>query len=138
MVEPISAAAATGTLASMGLEPISFAVGVLGNIVSRHIDPADQAWAARFLSKFRGKQQSGSLPPNHDVEAACLAALENTLSCLANAIDLEIDRSKNFRDVWARKYDDRGNVRSWSERWDSDQGRWFSEFEKILKSKKEL
>ena len=72
------------------------------------------------------------------IRDSCLAALKNTLHCLANAIDLEIDRSKNFRDVWARKYDDRGNVRSWSERWDSDQGRWFSEFEKILKSKKEL
>ena len=138
MVEPLSTAATTGTLASMGLEPISFAVGMLGNIVSRHIDPADEAWAARFLNKFRVKQQNGDLPPNHDVEAACLAALKNTLHCLAQAIDLEIDRSKNFRDVWARKYDHRGNVRSWSERWNSDHGRWFNEFEKLIDSKNEL
>ena len=130
MAEPVT----TGLAAASFLDPTSFGIGVVGGIISRHIDPAKEPWAAHFIAKFGNRNRNGKLPPNHDVEAACFDALANTLRCLAHAIDNAIDRSKNLRDVWARKYDDRGNVRSWSQRWNSREGHWFEAFEKAIKS----
>ena len=131
MAEPIS----TGLAAASFLDPTTLGVGVTCSLIARHIDPTNESWTAKFVAKFGNRSPDGKLPPNHNVEAACHEAVKNTLRCLAHAIDLEIDRSKNLRDVWARKFDDRGNVRSWNERWDSREGHWFNGFTKAIDNK---
>ena len=131
MAEPVS----TGLAAASFLDPTTLGVGVTCSLIARHIDPTNESWTAKFVAKFGNRRPDGKLPPNHNVEAACHEAVKNTLRCLAHAIDLEIDRSKNLRDVWARKFDDRGNVRSWNERWDSREGHWFNGFTKAIDNK---
>ena len=130
MAEPVS----TGLAAASFLDPTTLGIGVLGSYIARHIDPARQSWTARFIDKFGNRRRDGKLPPNHDVENACHEALKNTLRCLAHAIDLQIDRSKSLLDVWRRKYDDRGQIRNWSERWNSAEGHWFKGFTKAVES----
>ena len=84
-------------LTSMTL--VDFLIGIAGNVIARHGDPAVNSLAAVIYQRIADGGMS--LPPNHDVEKGCRAALRQALKILAQAIEHRVQRPKGLMETFA-------------------------------------
>lgn len=115
---------------------IDFCVGILGNLVARHGDPAFESLAVIIRERI-GKGGQG-LPLNHDVERSCRESLQQALRMLAQAMALRIQRPKTLADAFRNRRDEAGRLKPLLEWKKTAEGTWFDEFEREIKDDKSL
>jgi hypothetical protein len=114
-------------------EPITLtamAVGALLNIVANRTDRTID-WVTDVLSRLG---EEGKIPPNHDVANACRLSLRKALRKLAQDMDLEVERPRNWVQAFANRLDRHGNWKPALEWWSTSDGEWFREFVAAIES----
>ena len=121
MPEPLTAAAVVTSITL-----VDFGIGIVGNWLARHLDPAENSLAKMIYDRL-GKGGL-SLPPNHDVERACRDSLRQALKMMAKAIELQVQRPKTVVDAIHNRLSKHG-------RWyHTSEGEWFDEFVRKIES----
>ena len=108
-----------------------FFIGIIGNLLSRHIDPAGKGIAESIRTRLISGQ---GLPPNHDVERVCRLALKQSLALMAEAMDLHIERPRTLKDAIKNRRDPAGHWKPMSDWWHTDEAAWFTAFTKAAES----
>jgi hypothetical protein len=103
-----------------------FFLGIVGNLLAKHIDPAGRSLAEIILARLAGS--GPALPPNHDVERVCRASLKQSLEMMAQAMDLHIAQPKSLVEAFKHRFDDKGRWKPLLEWWHTDEKAWFQEF----------
>jgi hypothetical protein len=98
-------------------------LGVLGSYVANHVDRGGQELARVIQERLR----RGGLPPNHDVEQACLNALQQSLEMFAEADNRRSTRPKSLLEAIANRRDEDGRLKPVLEWWHTKEGQWFDE-----------
>lgn len=115
-------------------ESAAFLVGILGNLLARHIDPARRSLAESISQRL----SQGGIPPNHDVEKACRLSLGQALQFFAQTLDLYIAVPQTIKEAFANRKDAEGKWKPLIEWWHTDQRGWFMEFLKAVESDEAL
>ena len=113
----------------MAIETIGIAgffLGILGNVIARHGDPAGKSLAEIILS--RSGSGKPHLPPNHDLERVCRSSLKQTLELMAQAMDLHLTQPKTLVEAFKHRFDKDGKWKPMIEWWHTDEKAWFEEF----------
>ncbi|MFO0942773.1 MAG: hypothetical protein U0930_18700 [Pirellulales bacterium] len=114
----------------------TFFVGILGNLLARHVDPAPRAAAESILKRLASGQTE--LPPNHDVERVCRTALRQALELLAQTMDLQIAQPKTLGEAFKNRFGTDGKWKPMIEWWHTDEKEWFEEFTEAIASEEKL
>jgi tetratricopeptide (TPR) repeat protein len=124
-----AAAATTITLAD-------FCIGVLGNWVARHLDPAKESLGESIYNRL--SSDSVNLPPNHDVARACRDSLQQALLMMAQAMELKVYRPKTLVEAFGNRRDEAGQRKPMLTWWSTEHGKWFDEFVREIQSDESL
>ena len=112
---------------------VDFAIGIVGNLVARHGDPAVNSLATVIYQRL-ASGGGPALPPNHDVAKGCRTALRQALKMLAQAMEFHVQRPKNLLEGLRNSRDEHGNRRPFFSRMQTAEGTWFDEFLKEIES----
>lgn len=110
----------------MSLTLAEFALGIVGNLIARHGDPAQNALAASLLNRLG--QGGRSFPANHDVDRVCRGALRQSLAMMAQGMDLHMHRPQNLIEAFGNRNDENGRWKPLLKWWHTNEGEWFDEF----------
>ncbi len=114
----------------------AFFIGILGNLLARHVDPSPRA-AAESIFKRLASGQPG-LPPNHDVERVCRTSLRQALELMAQSMDLQVAQPKTLVEAIRNRFDDSGKWKPMLEWWHTGEKEWFEGFTEAISSEKIL
>jgi hypothetical protein len=114
----------------------AFFVGILGNLLARHVDPTKRAAAEAILKRL--STGSPALPPNHDVERVCRTSLRQSLELMAQTMDLQIAQPKTLIEAFRNRFDSHGKWKPMLGWWHTDEKKWFEEFTAAIASEKAL
>ena len=107
-----------------------FILGIMGNLLARHVDPARKSLSDAILSRLR----SPGIPPNHDVEKACRDSLRQALGLLAQTLDLQIARPENLAEAVKNRFDSNGKWKPLIDWWHTTEREWFTAFVSAVES----
>lgn len=113
-----------------------FFVGILGNLLARHIDPAARSAAEAIFARLTRRQPD--LPPNHDVERVCRTSLRQSLELMAQSMDLHIAQPKTLVEAFKNRFDADGRWKPMIDWWHTDEKDWFVRFTENIASDRSL
>ena len=114
----------------------AFFVGILGNLLARHIDPAAKSAAESIFSRLTAG--TPNLPPNHDLERVCRASLRQALELMAQAMDLQVAQPQTLLEAVKNRFDAQGRWKPMIEWWHTEEKEWFTQFTDAISSDKAL
>jgi hypothetical protein len=109
-----------------------FLIGIAGNVIARHGDPAVNSLAAVIYDRI--SNGGTSYPVNHDVDRACKTALQQSLRMLAQAMQFRVHRPKTLVEAFDNRHDLDGRWKPMLDWWKTDEATWFQEFVREIQS----